>query len=941
MDKPEKVGAAAALGYASQPGFVTTDPRLGDARAHAWEDLSRKCGVEAAYFTGSVPLVAFVDVDSDLGVSTVHRRLWNYGKVPLLIATTPERVLAINCTRAPAESQNAPVLQAVHRDQSVDEILADFSRFNVESGRTMRQYAGEFQSKDRVDRSLLRSLRTLRDVLQAHEESRAKVASVLGRSILVRYLEDRGILTAEHVNELGGDQSYVRTLRRGSDAVRELFANLRERFNGDIFGDQHLFDSLPESVFLELAEFFEGTDLDSGQRSFWPYDFSIIPAELISSIYEQLLDETQAQDAAYYTPRSIVDLALDEVLPWDAACTPCSLLDPSCGSGIFLAESFRRLVRKGAPGSFDELSALLTSSIFGVDINRTAVEVAAFSLYLALLEHADPPTIWAEGRLPNLIGTNLIVADFFSDHALSRRTFDVVVGNPPWMSQLSPEATRYLESATRAVPDKQIATAFLWRAADLLKPTGSMALILPSKTLIHNRSGTATRLRRALTERMTIETIVDLSPLRKNVFSGATAPAALAVFSAGGRDGDGRFVYASPRATPLSLAIDAIEISQENIHSLRQVTFHETGGLKPFLWGGEIDALLITHLRRSFRSLESWAKARGWTSGQGLQRGGGDKRDASSLVGLPLVASEDVGMLDVAWSNRVLETRTVHRLRNPAIFSAPHVAMPKGFGQRPRAAFLDRDAVFTDSLFAISGPQSDTLTFRALATLLNSSVASYWYFMTSSSWGVEREQLHPREYMSLPIPALDDRALDALVSASEHGPARSSELRIESIDRVVAELYGLSIWDQQVISDALDTKLIEYQEQAASDGFKPTASIDEYVATLEGELSAATGLTPVISHLGHVGNYLAVACDFGPAPPNSSRQAVEELLAANLERDHAVTGSAIVSPTLVLGDGNRVTILKPDRRRSWLISSAKDDAHRVVSAIMTMPGADV
>ena len=153
--------------------------------------------------------------------------------------------------------------------------------------------------------------------------------------------------------------------------------------------------------------------------------------------------------AAYYTPRHLVDLVLDELVPWQGDVTEQTILDPSCGSGIFLAEAFRRFayrhtIAHGQSPSFKSLSGLLTRCIYGVDISSAAIGVSAFSLYLALLEHVDPPTAWREARLPVLVGRNLVVSDFFEDHALANRHFDLIVGNPPWRSALTRAASEWV-----------------------------------------------------------------------------------------------------------------------------------------------------------------------------------------------------------------------------------------------------------------------------------------------------------------------------------------------------------------------------------------------------------------------------------------------------------------------------------------------------------------
>ena len=92
------------------------------------------------------------------------------------------------------------------------------------------------------------------------------------------------------------------------------------------------------------------------------YDFEIIPVELISNIYESFLGNTafsngkmitelskQKEVKAYYTPPFLVDYVLSQTIqPFieKQEETSCKVLDPSCGSGIFLVESLRRIIDK-------------------------------------------------------------------------------------------------------------------------------------------------------------------------------------------------------------------------------------------------------------------------------------------------------------------------------------------------------------------------------------------------------------------------------------------------------------------------------------------------------------------------------------------------------------------------------------------------------------------
>lgn len=52
------------------------------------------------------------------------------------------------------------------------------------------------------------------------------------------------------------------------------------------------------------------------------------------------------------------------------------------------------------------LCSTLKDNIFGVDLNPSAVDVAIFSLYLAILDYKNPKTL-KQFPLPNLRGSNL------------------------------------------------------------------------------------------------------------------------------------------------------------------------------------------------------------------------------------------------------------------------------------------------------------------------------------------------------------------------------------------------------------------------------------------------------------------------------------------------------------------------------------------------------
>ena len=145
---------------------------------------------------------------------------------------------------------------------------------------------------------------------------------------------------------------------------------------------------------------------------------------------------------------------LDRVLPWDGDEWNLKVIDPACGSGIFLVKAFQRLVhrwKRSNPGESirtETLRNLLERNIFGVDKDYNAVEATKFGLLLKLLEGEDVNSTNAtKPVLPDLsqnifFGNSLLNPKqvnnkkdqvIINPFDFSKLCFDVIVGNPPYM----------------------------------------------------------------------------------------------------------------------------------------------------------------------------------------------------------------------------------------------------------------------------------------------------------------------------------------------------------------------------------------------------------------------------------------------------------------------------------------------------------------------------
>ena len=218
--------------------------------------------------------------------------------------------------------------------------------------------------------------------------------------------------------------------------------------------------------------------------------------------YEALADDDQRQKGLHYTPRGVAErlvaigldglgLLLDE---GETAPADFAICDPACGGGAFLLAAARRLAAAGV-----ERRAVVDRHVVGIDVDPVAAEVAA----TALLLWADDPAV-----VPRVTVADALAVAPWPDRPGSG--FDLVVGNPPFQSQLSARTARPA-AGTDQLRDRfgdgmaayvDTAALFLLAGADEVRPGGRVVLIQPQSVLAGRD---AAPVRRAVDDRAPLE----------------------------------------------------------------------------------------------------------------------------------------------------------------------------------------------------------------------------------------------------------------------------------------------------------------------------------------------------------------------------------------------------------------------------------------------------
>jgi len=593
-------------GYAEQYKDVIHEDAIKVSGATRAPDYCFRIGGTRKFFLEvKRPSVA---IRRDVGPAYQFRRYAWSAKLPLSVLTDFEELAVYDCRRRPRPKDRASVARVMYLtfDQYLDrwdEIQGIFAKESVLQG-SFDRYVQEARRKRgtaEVDAEFLREIEGWREVLARNIALRNRTLTVhelnfavqrtIDRIIFLRMCEDRGIEAYGRLLALvNGPHIYPR--------LGDLYRQADERYNAGLFDFQA--DTLTRTLTVDdrvLKPILEGLYYPQ-----CPYEFSVLPADVLGQVYEQFLGkvirltpahravveekpEVKRAGGVYYTPTYIVDYIVKQTVgrlvegktPQQMA--RLRILDPACGSGSFLLGAYQclldahlqwyeangpeRRTRGRQPALYQgphgdwrlttaEKKRILLNNVYGVDIDRQAVEVTKLSLLLKVLEGETDETLgqqlalWREPALPDVednikCGNSLIGPDYFEAQLLPdeeeiRRVnpfdwqaefreimagdgFDAVIGNPPYVRQESlKDQKRYFQDRYRVYHGvADLYTYFVEIGLSLLNPTGLFGMIVSNKWL---RAAYGRPLRELLSNDASVLEIVDLAGLP--VFSGAT-----------------------------------------------------------------------------------------------------------------------------------------------------------------------------------------------------------------------------------------------------------------------------------------------------------------------------------------------------------------------------------------------------------------------------------
>ena len=971
-----------AAGYLADGAPAAPSVRLLEHEAHEQvpsfkPDAWWRSNPDADYHgTGSLTVYfKYAQEPNKARIAEWQREIWNRGFSPLLWLVCPDGVELYNGFGVPQGPEHA----TANRLDTFSRVDAELARLDTIAGRLAMETGRFWEHEPRVNRAtsvadcLLSDLHRLEEALIEPDFDRDQAQSLIGRCIFTKYLIDREIVAKQLLRSLCGHRDLADILDH-RPATDRLFEWLREKFNGDMFPQTA--ERTPAAKHLaHVARFLRKEDPDTGQLHLFPYRFDVIPVELISAIYEQFVHssastttgENHAKDeGVYYTPLAAVSLVLDEV--FNGLTGDETVLDLTCGSGVFLVEAFRRLVHLKAGSSSPSrelIRSTLYTQVYGVDKSEPAVRIAAFSLYLAALELDPDPQPPEKLRFKPLRGRTLLVGDarviqetpdgqrvLIDESGLKQ--FDLIVGNPPWSyTGKAGTAVRRAAGSEAPLQPRGQSLDFVARARNFAHDKTRFGMIL-SATPFFGRSRTGIRAAQEAIQALAPVTLINLSDLYGWLFPKADMPGIALIAGRHGRRAD-RMTLVQTHWSPASERSHTIEIAPTDVVTLPIESWKRNAGLfKAGFLGRQPDLLLLDELCAKHEPLAPCLQRIGVRLRAGLIFGN-RSRDASFLKGLPFLAGRKALKLFSLNADELpaFEHERAQWPRNRGVYRAPLLLVKEFMQGKPRAgvvvAVSEQDVAFTAACYGASFANARPEAAYLVAGILGSALASWYFLMSGSAFGLWMRRLMHNDFCSLPMPDLQEYAESEAgrrvvrLAQKLHGQVPGNTA-LEALDEAVFDLYKLDDASRIVVRDGLVRAGCQWKAgrersvaPAAEEDLREYAraflsAMDAWLSVggsrrMRAEIYAARSDAP------H--RVIRFVLEEQPGPsvmevvePDGSLNAVFTRIG---KRAAVQIGDALVGVReLRVHASDEVSIIKPAARRHWLRVRGLEDADAVV-----------
>lgn len=604
--------------------------------------------------------------------------------------------------------------------------------------------------------------------------------------------------------------------------------------------------------------------------------------------------------------------------------------------------------------------------------------------------------------------------------------FDWIVGNPPWkkLSQnkggaSDQAALDWMKNHRKRFPvsDNQLAEAFAWGVTEYTSKQGLIGLLMPAVTLVKTNGKI---FRKHFFTQTNTWCVVNLANLRHLLFEGADSPAAVFFYSfaSDGKETYHRIVSYAPFAVnqPIrpgtnkrkktklwTITVDASEIREV----LRKDVI--SGSSLPWklaMWGSFRDRYLLKSIGKSFPLLSVFKDKHGLFIHPGLElrdkkdvkdqdpvekdkhglvihpglelRGKKNVKDQDPVEYVPeLIGKPEIDMGVLRGHKRIfsfpdesLKTIKAERayvrkrggMKPLKICRPPHIVVDAA---RRFAVFSGAFIVVPPRQLGIAGKPSKANLLKALTLYLNSDFAYYQQFLTSTSWGVERDRPDKDDLERLPIPIdllsekelknwakLHDKIVrqeksvrENSINASEQKKEENKLKRLLSeLNEAVYDLLKISETERWLVEDLLFVRMKLNEGKIPKESVRSAkpSEIEAYAEILKTELDnfLDNEIKDQHSVSAYYSDQIAMIKIEHPEMPPAGPVSVSKITDSEIEEafsrlrqnlSHRQGQWMYFERNLKYYEGRTAYFFKPIQRLSWLKSQALLDADEFIA----------
>jgi methylase of polypeptide subunit release factors len=712
-------------------------------------------------------------------LTKIQKEIWSSGEAPLACIFYNTEIKILNCTTAiTGDYKPIYLIKDLKLAGAAHKLYNQQFAIKIKSGLFWEEETNKknFQFKNSSYERLIENIGFLSKRLK-EEYSNIEdelINKIIVQSILIKYLEERidsdgkKLLSDKFFKKYDKAITFNDVLRKGKFV--HLLQDLNDPiigFNGNIFLWQKEEQDVLNSLDLNLLADLLGTKkvhLASLQQELnfpdWRYfEFKYIPVELISRLYEEFLagsneeatsqEDKKKEDGIYYTPSHLAKLLVDECLPLkkfnEIDLSTYTVLDPACGSGIFLVIVFKRLVqiwRLQNEMRFPSLKILKTilKNIYGVDKEGQAINLASFSLCLALCNELEPLEIITKLKFDDLKEENLIQSDFFVCDKIKDKKFDLIIGNPPFYRGLAIDYSQSweFEGANVDIPQGQIALKFLSDSLVYLKESGLQCLIIKSSGLLYN--STSDKFKELLFTKLNVIQILDFTALARNKSlwdNGADVASAAIFIKSEKADFRKNILHLVFRRTKASIERIVFEIDEYDLHFVNRQTAIQNS----FIWkinllgGGRVKGIIEKVM--SLPTLAQYLKENNCSAQEGYIISNVGILYPAHIYKIPTLPTSAISEEGIDYS-QLKEIDKEIKFKNvpPEIyFKAPNILIWENIGKIKLPVFFNEVSFsFKDKIISIASKIGDSNFLKSIVNSFEkySDFYRFYIYVTSS-----------------------------------------------------------------------------------------------------------------------------------------------------------------------------------------------------------------